>query len=498
MAEKRVVWAKKLPDVYRKLDEIDHVLAGHLDVKLLELIKLRASVLNGCAFCVDLHTQKALKEGESQQRLFLVSTWYEAGERFNEAVRLRPRFSEGHNNIGVVHFLQGRIDAAIQAYERALLADPDNGEAHYNLGLALYHDKDLPGAIRHYRKALDLNPRLDQAHSDLGVALMAVKDPDGAARHLWLAEPFLAPALAVGESIAVNGVCLTVVSADGDEVNADVSPETMRVTALGALKRGSIVNLERPLRADARVQVRERTNVRDLQPDLGDVRTMIPHNEVIFTGPVDEFFDYRFGKLPYRSLRFQFETRLLKEFAVFGQRVKMFVHARFNELGLGLGARLQFHQRPHWLANGDELPARFEHPFPLAQRRRYDGIGREVAPTESGGLADLLQALRSAADELELQLNELSRSLPDRINAEPASAGQELGRLVLTLVEVIRKVLEHQAVRRMDSGTLTAEEVERLGLALLRLSERMNELKSAFGLRDEDLDIDLGPLGRLR
>lgn len=101
-------------------------------------------------------------------------------------------------------------------------------------------------------------------------------------------------------------------------------------------------------------------------------------------------------------------------------------------------------------------------------------------------------------DDIELQLNELSRQLPDRINAEPATAAQELGRLVLTLVEVVRKVLEHQAVRRMDSGTLSPEEVERLGLALLRLSERMDELKTAFGLRDEDLDIDLGPLGRLR
>jgi len=101
-------------------------------------------------------------------------------------------------------------------------------------------------------------------------------------------------------------------------------------------------------------------------------------------------------------------------------------------------------------------------------------------------------------DDLEVQLAELSRSLPERINAQPDSAAKELGRLVLTLVEVLRKVLEHQAVRRMDGGTLSPEEVERLGLALLRLSERMEELKSAFGLRDEDLDIDLGPLGRLR
>jgi hypothetical protein len=105
---------------------------------------------------------------------------------------------------------------------------------------------------------------------------------------------------------------------------------------------------------------------------------------------------------------------------------------------------------------------------------------------------------RDDLDALEVELNELSRSLPDRINAQPDSAAQDLGRLVLTLVDVLRKVLEHQAVRRMDSGTLSPEQIERLGLSLLRLSERMNELKAAFGLRDEDLDIDLGPLGRLR
>jgi hypothetical protein len=104
----------------------------------------------------------------------------------------------------------------------------------------------------------------------------------------------------------------------------------------------------------------------------------------------------------------------------------------------------------------------------------------------------------SDSGDIEVQLAELSRSLPERINTEPGTAAHDLGRLVLTLVEVIRKVLEHQAVRRMDSGTLSPEEIERLGLALLRLNERMEELKAAFGLRDEDLDIDLGPLGRLR
>ena len=68
----------------------------------------------------------------------------------------------------------------------------------------------------------------------------------------------------------------------------------------------------------------------------------------------------------------------------------------------------------------------------------------------------------------------------------------------MTLVEVVRKVLEHQAVQRMDSGTLQPEEIERLGVALMNLNGKMTELKAAFGLKDEDLDIDLGPLGRLR
>lgn len=103
-----------------------------------------------------------------------------------------------------------------------------------------------------------------------------------------------------------------------------------------------------------------------------------------------------------------------------------------------------------------------------------------------------------AAGQLERELREIARALPERIDADPEHVEQGLARLVLTLIEVLRKVLEHQAVRRMDGGSLSDEEVERLGLALLRLSERMDELKRQFGLDDEDLEIDLGPLGRLR
>jgi len=95
-------------------------------------------------------------------------------------------------------------------------------------------------------------------------------------------------------------------------------------------------------------------------------------------------------------------------------------------------------------------------------------------------------------------LHAIARALPERINADPEHVEQGLARLVLTVVELLREVLEHQAIRRMDGGTLTDEEIERLGLALLKLNQRMGELKATFGLTDDDLNIDLGPLGRLR
>ena len=95
-------------------------------------------------------------------------------------------------------------------------------------------------------------------------------------------------------------------------------------------------------------------------------------------------------------------------------------------------------------------------------------------------------------------LEELARALPERINADPEHVENGLARLVLTVIELLREILEHQAIRRMDGGTLSDQQIERLGLALLKLNERMEELKTTFGLTDEDLNIDLGPLGRLR
>jgi hypothetical protein len=107
---------------------------------------------------------------------------------------------------------------------------------------------------------------------------------------------------------------------------------------------------------------------------------------------------------------------------------------------------------------------------------------------------------RVDADDAELfaaELAEIAPSLPSRIEANPEDVEAGLGKLVLTLVEFLRQVLEHQAVRRMEGGTLSDEEIERLGLALMRLQERLEEIKAEFGLAGEDLNIDLGPLGRL-
>ena len=101
-------------------------------------------------------------------------------------------------------------------------------------------------------------------------------------------------------------------------------------------------------------------------------------------------------------------------------------------------------------------------------------------------------------DVLDVDLRAIANALPTRIDATPEGVEQGLAKLVLTLIEVLRKVLEHQAVRRMDGGTLSDDEVEQLGLALLSLDDKLRELKNVFGLSDEELEIDLGPLGRVR
>jgi hypothetical protein len=100
-------------------------------------------------------------------------------------------------------------------------------------------------------------------------------------------------------------------------------------------------------------------------------------------------------------------------------------------------------------------------------------------------------------ERLAAELRELAPALPQRLETSPEDVEAGLARLVLTLVEFLRQVLEHQAVRRMEGGGLSDEEIERIGLTLMRLQDKLDEIKAVFGLEGEALNIDLGPLGKL-
>ena len=105
-------------------------------------------------------------------------------------------------------------------------------------------------------------------------------------------------------------------------------------------------------------------------------------------------------------------------------------------------------------------------------------------------MGDELEALRR-------ELQQVRGTLPDRIDVDVEGVEQGLAQLVLTLVEFLRQLLERQAVRRMEAGSLSDEEVERVGLALMKLEEKVHQLAEQFGLQPSDLNINLGPLGDL-
>jgi hypothetical protein len=111
-------------------------------------------------------------------------------------------------------------------------------------------------------------------------------------------------------------------------------------------------------------------------------------------------------------------------------------------------------------------------------------------PVDAG--AREIEALRQ---ELEQRVADIA---PARWNANPEDVQRSVAKLVLTLIEFLRRLFEKQAIRRMEEGSLTAEETESLGLALMRLEETISELAARFDLSPEDLNLDLGPLGRLR
>ena len=123
---------------------------------------------------------------------------------------------------------------------------------------------------------------------------------------------------------------------------------------------------------------------------------------------------------------------------------------------------------------------------------RRKGSAQRRSPKRSIATVEVqeLEAMRE-------QLERLANGPPPRWNADPEDVRRSVVKLVLTLIEFIRQLLERQAIRRMDAGTLTPEQTEAVGLALMRLEETIRELGAQFGIAPEDLTLDLGPVGRL-
>lgn len=119
----------------------------------------------------------------------------------------------------------------------------------------------------------------------------------------------------------------------------------------------------------------------------------------------------------------------------------------------------------------------------------------EQPKVESEDLSDFVRIMETAR-------RPLTHSSPDgqeagRINIDPGKVQNGLAQLVLTLIKLIHNLLERQAIRRIDSGSLSDEEIERVGLTLMKQAEELERIGKMFGLEDNDLNIDLGPLGKL-
>lgn len=130
-----------------------------------------------------------------------------------------------------------------------------------------------------------------------------------------------------------------------------------------------------------------------------------------------------------------------------------------------------------------------------AKKEQASGLLARNVPSGPGTMSASLHAEEAA--ELRAGVEKLRAGLPERVNVDPDDVEKGLAKLVLTIVEFIRQLLERQAVRRMERGSLTEEEVERVGLALERLDRKLTEMAARFGLAREDLKLGLGPLGEL-
>ena len=100
--------------------------------------------------------------------------------------------------------------------------------------------------------------------------------------------------------------------------------------------------------------------------------------------------------------------------------------------------------------------------------------------------------------KLQMEIKRAEENLPKLIDASsPKKTEQGLAKLVLTLVELIRRLMEKEAFRRVKRGTLSSAEIQKLGLSLKSIKKKIKEIQAVFGIEDEDLNLDLGPLGNL-
>ncbi len=121
----------------------------------------------------------------------------------------------------------------------------------------------------------------------------------------------------------------------------------------------------------------------------------------------------------------------------------------------------------------------------------------ETARVECESLSDFAQVMNAAVRPAGSEVRESLHSRSRRLNFDANGAKNGLGQLVLTLVKLLHELLERQAIRRVEAGSLSDQETERLGLALMQQAQEIERLRKEFGLEEEDLNLDLGPLGRL-
>lgn len=105
--------------------------------------------------------------------------------------------------------------------------------------------------------------------------------------------------------------------------------------------------------------------------------------------------------------------------------------------------------------------------------------------------------VEDAVSQLRRQLQGVTAPSLERIDCSQETIEQGLAKLVLGLIELLRRLLERQAIRRMEGGSLKDEQIEEMGLALMKLEEKIKDLAEEFGLKPEDLNLELGPLGNL-